>query len=171
MDAAPAPADAIVVFAGGVGETGKAGGGTQERTQHAIELFKSGYANHLIFSSGYTYSFPEAETMRSMAVEQGVPLPAIILEDRATDTHQNVVFTSNILRARDWQSVLLVSSPYHMRRALLTWRKTAPGVRVVPTPPPKTQFYDHARGASLEQVRAIVREYLAIARYWSRGWI
>jgi hypothetical protein len=53
----------------------------------------------------------------------------------------------------------------------MTWRKTAPGVRVVPTPPPKTQFYDHTRGAALDQVRAIAREYLAIAAYWRRGWI
>jgi len=67
--------------------------------------------------------------------------------------------------------VLLVSSPYHMRRALLVWRKVAPDVHVIPAPPPKSQFYDHARGASLEQIRAILHEYLAIVGYWSRGWI
>ena len=171
MEALPAPADAIVVFAGGVGESGKAGGGTQERAQRAIDLYKSGYSNHLIFSSGYTYSFPEAELMRSMAVQQDVPPAAIVLERRSRDTHQNVAFTDEILRAQRWTSVLLVSSPYHMRRALMSWHKAAPGLRVIPTPPPKSQFYDHAYGASLEQVRAILHEYVAIAGYWSRGWI
>jgi hypothetical protein len=58
-----------------------------------------------------------------------------------------------------------------MRRALMTWHKTAPGVRVVPAPPPKTQFYDHARGATLEQMRGVFHEYLAIVVYWVRGWI
>jgi uncharacterized SAM-binding protein YcdF (DUF218 family) len=171
LDAAPARADAIVVFAGGVGESGKAGGGTQERAERAIDLFKGGYASHLIFSTGYTYSFPEAEQMRALAVQQGVPPEAVVLEPRATDTHQNVVFTDEILRARQWSSVLLVSSPYHMRRALLAWHKAAPAVRVVPTPPLKSQFYDHSRGASLEQVHAIAHEYLALIGYRIRGWL
>jgi uncharacterized SAM-binding protein YcdF (DUF218 family)/glycosyltransferase involved in cell wall biosynthesis len=171
MDAAPARADAIVVFAGGVGESGKAGGGTQERAERAIDLFKGGYASHLIFSTGYIYSFPEAEQMGALAMQQGVPPEAIVLEPRATDTHQNVAFTDEILRARRWSSVLLVTSPYHMRRALLAWHKAAPDVRVTPTPPLKSQFYDHTRGATLEQVRAIAHEYLAIVGYWTRGWI
>jgi uncharacterized SAM-binding protein YcdF (DUF218 family)/glycosyltransferase involved in cell wall biosynthesis len=164
-------ADAIAVFAGGVGESGKAGGGTQERLQRAIDLYKSGEAAHLILSSGYVYSFPEAEIMRTLALDQGVPSGAIVLEKRSTNTYQNVSFVHEIMRERGWTSVLLVSSPYHMRRALLVWRKVAPGVHVIPTPPLKTQFYDHASGASFEQVRAVLHEYLAILGYWHRGWI
>ena len=164
-------ADAIAVFAGGVGESGKAGGGTQERLQHAIDLYKTGEAAHLILSSGYVYSFPEAEVMRTLAVDQGVPSGAILLEQRSTNTYQNVSFVHDIMRQRGWRSVLLVSSPYHMRRALLVWRKVAPAIQVIPAPPLKSQFYDHVRGASFEQVRAVLREYLAILGYWYRGWI
>jgi uncharacterized SAM-binding protein YcdF (DUF218 family)/glycosyltransferase involved in cell wall biosynthesis len=166
-----APADAIVVFAGGVGESGKAGGGTQERVQRAIEVYKAGHAGHLILSSGYIYSFPEAEAMRSAALDQGVPPANILLEQRSTDTYENVAFVNDILRQRRWSSVLLVTSPYHMRRAMLVWRKVAPEVRVVPAPPLRSQFYDHGRGASLEQIRAVVHEYLAMVAYWWRGWI
>jgi len=166
-----APADAIVVFAGGVGESGKAGGGTQERVQRAIDVYKAGHARHLILSSGYVYSFPEAEVMRSAAVDQGVPPAAILLEQRSTDTYQNVAFVHDILREQGWSSVLLVSSPYHMRRALLVWHKAAPGIRVIPTPPLRSQFYDHVRGASLDQIEAVVHEYVAILVYWTRGWI
>lgn len=78
---------------------------------------------------------------------------------------------NDILRSRGWRSALLVSSPYHMRRALLVWHKAAPEVRVVPAAPPKSQFYDHERGASLDQIRAILHEYGAIVVYWLRGWI
>jgi uncharacterized SAM-binding protein YcdF (DUF218 family)/glycosyltransferase involved in cell wall biosynthesis len=170
IEAPLAQADAIVVFGGGVGESGKAGGGTEERVQHASEAYRSGFARHLIFSTGYLYSFPEAESMRSLAMQQGVPADAIVLEQRATDTHQNVVFTRDLMRARGWRSALLVSSPYHMRRALLAWRREAPEIRVIPTPPPKSQFYDHSRGMSVEQLRGIAHEYLAIAVYWLRGW-
>ena len=33
---------------------------------------------------------------------------------------------------------------------------------MTPTPPPQSQFYDHTRGATLEQIRGILQEYLAI---------
>jgi uncharacterized SAM-binding protein YcdF (DUF218 family) len=167
----PAAADAIVVFAGGVGESGKAGGGAQERIARAVDLFKSGYAPVMILSSGYVYSFKEAEVMRALAVDQGVPASAIVLERRAANTYQNVTFVDEILREHGWRRVLLVSSPYHMRRALLVWHKQAPEVTVLPSPVAQSQFYEHTRGATLEQVRGILQEYVAILAYWRRGWI
>ena len=166
-----AAADAIVVFAGGAGESGQAGVGTQERLQHAIDVYKAHYAQHLVFSSGYTYSFPEAELMRSAAIEQGVPAGAIELERRSTNTYENVAYTAAIFRQHGWHSMLLVTSPYHMRRALMVWHKAAPALEVVPAPPPRSQFYDHTRGASVAQIEAIAHEYAAIAGYWLRGWI
>ena len=171
ISAAPRAVDAIVVFAGGVGESGKAGGGAQERISEAIDLRRAGYARYLVLSSGYVYSFREAEVMRAQAVDQGVPSPDIVLEERATNTYQNVKYVDEILRARQWKSIALVSSPYHMRRALMVWRKVDPGVLVIPTPPPESQFYHHLRGASLEQIRGILQEYLAILGYWHRGWV
>jgi uncharacterized SAM-binding protein YcdF (DUF218 family) len=171
MSTTPAKADAIVVFAGGVGESGRAGGGAQERLKQAIDLYRGGYAPVLILSSGYVYSFHEAESMRALAIDQGVPASAILLEERSTNTFQNVRYVDDILRDRRWRRILLVSSPYHMRRALLVWRKQAPDVTVVPTPVAQSQFYDHARGATLEQLRGIVQEYIAIFAYWRRGWL
>jgi len=64
----------------------------------------------------------------------------------------------------DGRRFVLVSSPYHMRRAILVWRKQAPGVDVVPSPVPQSEFYAHVRGASAEQVRGIFQEYLANRR-------
>jgi len=171
LDAPPAQADAIVVFAGGVGESGKAGGGAQERLARAVELYRAKYAPVLILSSGYVYSFHEADVMRSMAIDPGVPDSTIMLEQRATNTLQNVKFVDDILRDRQWKRILLVSSPYHMRRALLVWQKQDPDVHVVPTPVRQSQFYDHTRGANLEQVRGIIQEYIAILGYWRRGWL
>jgi uncharacterized SAM-binding protein YcdF (DUF218 family) len=167
----PAAADAIVVFAGGVGESGKAGGGAQERIAQAVDLYKGGYAPVMILSSGYVYSFKEAEVMRALAIDQGVPASAIVLERRAANTYQNVTFVDEILREHGWRRVLLVSSPYHMRRALLVWHKQAPEVTVLPSPVAQSQFYEHTRGATLEQLRGILQEYVAILAYWRRGWI
>jgi uncharacterized SAM-binding protein YcdF (DUF218 family) len=167
----PAKADAIVVFAGGVGESGKAGGGAQERIKQAVDLYRAGYGPYLILSSGYVYSFHEAEVMRALAVDQGVPASAIVLEEHAANTYQNVRFVDDILKDHHWNRILLVSSPYHMKRALLVWRKVAPDVTVIPSPPAQSQFYEHTRGASLEQLRGILQEYLAILGYWRRGWV
>jgi len=171
MSAAPTRADAIVVFAGGVGENGKAGGGTPERLNEAVDLYRAGYAPYLVFSSGYVYSFKEAELMRDSAIAQGVPPSAIVLEQRANNTYQNVKNVDEILRDHKSKSILLVSSPYHMRRATMVWRKIAPDITVMPAPPPRSQFYDHTRGATFEQLRSILSEYLAILGYWQRGWV
>jgi len=171
MASPPAHADAIVVFAGGVGENGKAGGGTPERLNAAVDLYRAGYAPYLVFSSGYAYSFKEAESMRDLAIAQGVPPSAIVLEQRANNTYQNVKYVDDILRDHKSKSILLVSSPYHMRRATMVWHKLAPDITVTPAPPPRSQFYDHTRGATFEQLRSILYEYLAILGYWQRGWV
>ena len=127
-------ADCIVVFAGGVGESGRAGGGYQERVRQAVELYRAGYAKHLLFSSGFVFAFPEAEIMRGLAVDEGVPASAIQLETRARNTYENVTASQRMIAASGWHRVLLVSSPYHMRRALMTWHKAAPDIVVVASP-------------------------------------
>src|SRR5262249_15901109 len=157
--------------AGGVGESGRAGGGAQERLKQAVDLYRAGYAPILILSSGYVYSFHEADVMRALAIDQGVPASAIAIEDRATNTYENVRCVDEILGEHGWRRILLVSSPYHMRRAMLVWRKQAPQVSVVPTPSEQSQFYDHTRGATFEQLRGILQEYVAILGYWRRGWV
>jgi uncharacterized SAM-binding protein YcdF (DUF218 family) len=164
-------ADAIVVFAGGVGESGKARGGYQERVKQAVDLYQQGLASHVIFSSGYAFVFREAKVMKELAVALGVPASEIFVETKAVDTHQNVIYVAEILQQHQWQSILLVSSPYHMRRAMLAWRKSAPEIQVIAAPVPVSQFYAHGRGATLEQLRGILQEYLAILLYWLRGWI
>ena len=170
-DRLPTRSDAIVVFAGGVGESGQAGGGQQERLKQAVDLYKGGYADVLLISSGFVYSFKEAESMRALAIDQGVPASRIELELRARNTYQNVVFVEEILQQKGWRKILLVSSPYHMRRANMVWRKVAPEIDVTPTPPPRAQFYEHTRGANLQQIRGIVWEYAAIVYYWWNGWL
>ena len=167
----PRQADAIVVFAGGVGEAGTAGGGYQERVRFAVDLYQAGYAPRLVFSSGFAFAFREAEVMRDLATSLGVPAQAIVLEQQAASTFENVVFVRDILRAEAARVVLLVSSPYHMRRATLTWRKQAPDIEAVATPVPQSLYYIHDNGTSLEQIRGIAWEYAALLVYRWRGWL
>jgi uncharacterized SAM-binding protein YcdF (DUF218 family)/glycosyltransferase involved in cell wall biosynthesis len=166
----PRAADAIVVFAGGVGESGEAGGGYQERVKEAVDLYQAGHARRMIFSSGFVFAFKEAEVMRTLAISSGVPESAIVLEQKAGNTRDMVRFAADILSQNGWRTVLLVSSPYHMRRAMLTWRRAAPSVTVIPTPVSQSQFYA-PDGSRLAQIRGILHEYAAIATYWFRGWL
>ena len=95
----------------------------------------------------------------------------VIFETGELVTYDNVRLTKQMLDRNGWNRILLVSSPYHMRRATMTWSKLAPDVAVVPTPVPQSQFYTHERGASLEQIRGILHEYAALASYWWKGWV
>jgi hypothetical protein len=58
-----------------------------------------------------------------------------------------------------------------MRRALGVWSRVAPDIAVTPVPVESSQFYAHATGASLQQMRGILHEYAAIVAYWYRGWL
>lgn len=174
-------ADAIVVFAGGVGESGQPGQGYEERVNYAVELYKRGYSHNLIFSSGAVSTFPEPYVMQVLALSLGVPENAITLEDKAGSTYQNVKFTLEILNKKDYHKIILISSPYHMKRALLVFKKSASDKDIISAPIPNSQFYYHRhldekgrkiwRQISLKQIKAIAHEYLGIAYYWWKGYI
>lgn len=169
----PVYADAIVVFGGGVGESGRSGQGYEERVNYAINLYKDGYAKNIIFSTGYKYVFNETEVMKSLAINSGVPPEAIIQEEKATNTYQNVQFVSSILRKNQWNTALLVSSPYHMRRVLLVTQKVSPDIDFVYVPFPGG-FYSHEQSRrfkkiNLRQIKGIIHEYGSILYYWFKG--
>ncbi len=164
-------ADAVVVLAGGMGESGKAGSGYQERVKQAVDLYKSGKAPKILFCSGYTFVFREAEVMKELAMANGVPESAIELEMQGINTAKSITDAARQLRRESVKRVLLVSSPYHMRRAVLTWRKLCPDIAVISAPVPKSHFYDHVWGARLEQIEGIVHEYCSLLYYWMKGWL
>ncbi len=167
----PRPADVIVVFAGGVGESGQAGQGYAERVERAVALYRQRLAQHLVFSSGYVYALNETELMRALAVSLEVPPSAIRLESQAKNTVENVRFTSEIARQQGWRSFLLVSSPYHMRRSLLVFRRQAPDLDVIAAPVSETLFFNRSGRIRLRQWRAILHEYLGIVYYWWKGYL
>lgn len=172
-------ADAIVVLAGGVGESGRAGQGYEERVKYAVELYKKNYAENLIFSSGYRYIFREPIVMRALAISLGIPENAIILEEKASNTFENVNNVGKILADKGWNKIILVSSPYHMLRAYLVFHKNLPQMQVIYSSIPESHFYRHglSRGKrvlkqiNLQQINGILHEYLGILYYWVKRYI
>jgi len=161
----PQKSDVILVFGGGVGETGSPGKSTIERARYAAELYKQGYAGKIIFSSGYTYIYNDAENMKLFAVSIGVPWKDIILEEKANSTYENVVFSKKILDQNNYKRVILVSSPYNMRRAKLILDRQCRDLSIIYAPVNNSQFYSRENGVKLEQIKAIIHEYLGIIYY------
>ena len=166
----PQKTDAIVVFGGGVGESGSPGKSTIERARYAMELYKDGYAKKIVFSSGYTYTYNDAENMKLFAISMGVSDGDIILEEHANSTYENVIFSKQILKKNNWNKILLISSPYNMRRVELVFNKFAKEIKVIYTPVKHSQFYDRIEGVKLEQIKAIIHEYLGIIYYLVKGY-
>lgn len=171
LSQAPRPADVIVTFAGGVGESGKAGEGYRERVAHSVNLYKKDFAKKMIFSSGYVYVMQEAEVMKALAVYLGVPDEDIILEEKASSAYQNVKFTKDIMKKHGWDSALVVSSPYNMRRLAMVYNKIAPDIEVTLTPVPTSGFYGEEKKVKWKHIRAIAHEYIAIIYYWLKHYI
>ncbi|OGW84696.1 MAG: hypothetical protein A2987_06595 [Omnitrophica bacterium RIFCSPLOWO2_01_FULL_45_10] len=168
----PKKVDAIVVFGGGVGEGGRPGPSTSERAFYSVELYKRGYADNIIFSSGYTYKYNDAENMMLFAQSLGVPKGQILLEKKAGNAYENVKFVTDILRQKKWDEVILITSPYNTRRSKLLFDKFAGHeMKIIYCPVKNPQFYYRYSALRIDQLQAIAHEYLAIIYYKYKGYI
>lgn len=167
----PQAAGAIVVFSGN-GEATYTNPSYQRRAIDAAEYYKAGYAPQLVVSSGKRETFAEEEIIKALLVAQGVPPSAIhILNKYPGTTYESVQLVSDLLRNRGVTSILLVTAPYHARRATMIWKKTASDMKVVTVPVVDTPPVSPQWTGSLDQIKAITYEYLAISYNWTRGWL
>jgi uncharacterized SAM-binding protein YcdF (DUF218 family) len=130
---ARAPADVILVLGAAVWPGERPSPILLSRIQKGVELYHQGYADTLILSGGLGGNPPsEAEAMRRVAVQMGVPDAAIVLEDRSHSTQENIRNTAAIMAAHGWSSALVVSDPYHLYRACRMARDA--GIDAQPVP-------------------------------------
>jgi uncharacterized SAM-binding protein YcdF (DUF218 family) len=124
--------------------------------ERGAELFKQGLGDYLIISGGCgkltkdVFDKPEAQVFKDVAISKGVPAGKIIIEDKSTNTGENVRFTYNVLHQRDLSphSFILVQKPYMERRAHATFMKQWPGreVEITVTSPqlPYDNYFNEA---------------------------
>jgi uncharacterized SAM-binding protein YcdF (DUF218 family)/glycosyltransferase involved in cell wall biosynthesis len=167
----PDRADVIMVLAGGVGESGEPGEAYQEKVKQGVELYHQGLADHLVFSSGITYVFKEAQVMKALAIALGVPERAIILDERGGGNYGSLLTVKRIMDEHGWTRMLLVTSRYNATRSRLVAQKHLAGISVAITPAPQSTFFGESGPLSWAQARAIFHEYEAIAYYWLKGYI
>lgn len=119
-----APADVILVLGSAVWPNEQPSPSLRARTERAIELYQQGYAPHLLLSGGLgRYPPEEAEVMRRLAVEAGIPQQALILDQEAHSTWESMEKAQEILEQEGWRTAIIVSDPFHIQRALLMARE------------------------------------------------
>ena len=95
------------------------------RTETAVRLWKDGYAPLLLFSGASLdpNSVSSAEIMKREAVHLGVPEDRILVEPAATTTDENARLVAQLMTSRGLHTAILVTSPYHQRRASMLFAK------------------------------------------------
>ncbi len=152
------PIDAVVVLGAALIEPGVAGPALRRRLAHGVNVLRHRHARYLLVSGGVVGPPPaEAEVMRALAMELGVPAERIVVEDRARNTFENAVYSGRIFRDRGWRRLAVVTDAFHMPRALFVFRRL--GLPVTGDPVPGR--YGFTR---LEWVRAYVQEFGLLAQ-------
>ena len=128
------PADAIVILAGE--ET--------ERVEYGVKLFKDGWARKdvIVMAGGpLVWKYTWAGLMKDHAESLGVPARKILVEDKSRTTEEDAYYTKEILKNNRIASVILVTSPYHSRRASIIFEKVlGKDIRIINAPAENSWF-------------------------------
>jgi uncharacterized SAM-binding protein YcdF (DUF218 family) len=112
--------DVIIVLGVPTNPDGSIAPDARARMDEGIHEYRAGVAKHIIPTGGAAHNqFFEAHAMKEYAVSQGVPADAVIEEDQAKDTIQNIWFAYKIMEQHGWSSTEVVSDPSHLPRAAL----------------------------------------------------
>ena len=132
----------------------------RERINHAIMLYENGTVDKLIFTGGVGWgdSRSEAEVARQYALARGVPAEAILLETTSTSTIENLANARQVGTDHGLRTYLIVSTPYHMRRAITIAEDL--GMEAYTSPTRTTRWI-----SNYTQSRAYVREVAGYLAY------
>ena len=123
--------------------------------ERGAQLFLDGWAPLLIFAGGLgsvtreMWSEPEADQFAEVAIGMGVPNERILIENKSTNTGENILFTKLLLAEKqmDPQKFILVQKPYMERRSFATFKKMWPEKEVLVTSP-QVSFDEYLGGYS-----------------------
>jgi uncharacterized SAM-binding protein YcdF (DUF218 family) len=118
--------------------------------ERAAELYHQGWASLLVFSGGLgnftqdLWTESEADKFAAIAIGLGVPENAILIENRSTNTGENIQFTEKLLQSKGIfpDHYIVVQKPYMERRSYATFKKHWPEKNVVITSP-QISFEDY----------------------------
>lgn len=107
----PEDSDVIVIL----------GGGDQGRVQKAADLYESGYADKVLMTpAGDRYN---AKELTTIARHYGVEEEDVIVDTDSTSTYSNAQRTIEIMDDNNFETGLIVTSDYHLKRAKLIFER------------------------------------------------
>lgn len=143
-------ADAILVL-GAAQYNGRPSPVLEARLEHALDLYRSGYARRLIFTGGVGQgdTLSEGEVSRRYARAAGVPDSVILVERQGVTSAQSIGAAAALMRAENLHTALIVSDSYHMLRLDVLARRA--GIRPYRAPTP---------GAPIDRARSTKWQYV-----------
>ena len=138
----------------------------------AADLFIRGTVERVVLSGGKSRvdGTDEARTHLEVLLERGVPRAAIVVEERSSNTYENVVLAlpeiAACIELNEIRSVVAVAKWYHSRRAVMTLKRHfAPGTRYA-VASYEPDGFERANWHRREQVaQRVLKEWHAIPRY------
>lgn len=97
----------------------------------AIELYKKGLADKVIFTGGYgkitknIWNIPEADKFAEIAMSNGIPKNKIFIENKSTNTIENFKYTKELIENKELNinSIIFVCRPYVEKRTWACYKK------------------------------------------------
>ena len=179
------PPYGIVVLGGAVNDALSAARGQTifdeggERITEAVILAKRFPQARVVYTSGTNSVFGgssnEAARARDLMVAMGVARDRITIEDKARNTEENASFTAAIVHPEPSQRWAVVTSAFHMPRAMGVFEKA--GFHPIAYP---VSYYTDGRGPmicaqlsnpvlNLESFTLAAHEWIGLAAYWASG--
>ena len=122
------PADVIVILAGE----------DSERVEYGAYLFREEWSkkDRIIMAGGpLVWKYSWASLMKEHAEHIGIPGKDILIEDKSRSTEEDAKYTKEIIRKHGYKSLILVTSPYHSRRAATIFQKVmGKDIKVISAP-------------------------------------
>ena len=151
--------------------------------RRAAELYHQGYADKILFTGGLGRNtlgmLPEPEAVRfaKVAMECGVPESALILEDKSTNTAENIRFTHDLLEKLGLprNHLLGVHQPFMGRRIKAAFGVYWPEVKLTVTSPQVTipEYLEAAKVQGVTErasIEVIVGDFQRMELYAQKGW-
>ncbi len=150
--------------------------------ERGAQLFLEGWAPLLVFAGGLgaitsrLWQEPEADQFAAIAIKMGVPRASILIENRSTNTGENILFTKQLLAGKhlDPRTFILVQKPYMERRSYATFKKLWPEKEALVTSPRASldeylRRYSNEALSSDDVVSIMVGDLQRIRLYPDRG--
>jgi len=142
-------------------------GDGQERVGEAIALLWQGDAHWLILSGAPGEGSGSARELARYAARFGMDRERILMDDWGVSTAENARGSAQVMHAQGLRSAILVTSPYHMRRAAVIFRAffRPVGLTVRAYPVQDSFFKPEGWWRRRSDRQLVIREYAKLAAF------